>query len=242
MPRRSRSGKVKDKWHNKMWLTVEAPQSFGNTVVGYVPASDEKHAIGRVIETTLFDVVKQDPQQYVIKLYFQITKITNNIATSILKSSEYSREYLRSLVRRGSSTINLIKDYTTKDGITIRVNSLAFAQQRLNSSRKHSLRLLTDNVITEKTKNLTYSQFTQEAVLGKIATDIYDECKIIAHLRHVGIQKILIIKGEPQEYAEPITSKVDESLDESSKEGVISSESSSSDESLDESPKVDNIS
>ncbi|MEM3427855.1 MAG: 30S ribosomal protein S3ae, partial [Nitrososphaerales archaeon] len=162
MPKRQKSGKIKDKWRDKTWLIVEAPPSFGSTQVGYIPATDPDKAVGRVVETTLYDIVKQDPQQYVYKLYFQITEIQDGVAKSILKAYEYSREYLRSLVRRGSSMINFIKDYITKDGITVRVYVIAFTQKRVNSSKKHSVRLVADKVLTEKTSSLTYDQFVQE--------------------------------------------------------------------------------
>ncbi|MDH5420043.1 MAG: 30S ribosomal protein S3ae, partial [Candidatus Bathyarchaeota archaeon] len=37
--------------------------------------------------------------------------------------------------------------------------------------------------------SLTFDQFVQELVLGKIASDVYNEAKKIAPLRHVGIRK-----------------------------------------------------
>lgn len=197
MPKRQKTGKIKDKWRDKTWLIVEAPPSFGSTQVGYIPATDPQKAVGRVVETTLYDIVKQDPQQYVYKLFFQITEVQDSVAKTILKAYEYSREYLKSLIRRGSSMINFIKDYVTKDGITVRVYVTAFTQKRVNSSRKHAIRLLADKVLTQKTSTLTYDQFAQEAVLGKIASDIYNEAKKVAALRHIGISKFKIVKGIP---------------------------------------------
>lgn len=197
MPKRQKSGKIKDKWRDKTWLVVEAPPSFGSTHVGYIPVTDVSKAAGRVVETTLYDIVKQDPQQYVYKLYFQVTEVQDGVAKSILKAYEYSREYLRSLVRRGSSTVNFIKDYVTKDGVTVRVYVTAFTQKKINSSRKHAIRMLADKVLVEKTTALTYDQFAQEAVLSKIGSDIYNEARKIAALRHVGISKFKIVKGVP---------------------------------------------
>jgi small subunit ribosomal protein S3Ae len=46
-----------------------------------------------------------------------------------------------------------------------------------------------DNIIKEKAANLTFDQFVQELVLGKIASDIYNEAKKISPLRHVGVRK-----------------------------------------------------
>ena len=196
MPKRQ-SAKIKDKWRSKSWLIVEAPPSFGSTQIGYIPVTDVEKAAGRVVETTLYDIVKQDPQQYVYKLYFQITEVQDGVAKSILKAYEYSREYLKSLIRRGSSMVTFIKDYVTKDGITVRVYVVAFTQRRINSSRKHAIRMAADKVLLEKTTSLTYDQFAQEAVLSKIGSDIHNEARKIAALRHVGIFKFKIVKGIP---------------------------------------------
>jgi ribosomal protein S3AE len=45
-------------------------------------------------------------------------------------------------------------------------------------------------IVEEKSfKALTMDQFVQEMVLGKIASDIYNEAKKIVPLRHVGVRK-----------------------------------------------------
>jgi len=196
MPKRQ-SAKIRDKWRSKTWLIVEAPPSFGSTQIGYIPVTDVEKAAGRVVETTLYDIVKQDPQQYVYKLYFQITEVQDGVAKSILKAYEYSREYLKSLIRRGSSMVTFIKDYVTKDGITVRVYVVAFTQKRINSSRKHAIRMAADKVLQEKTASLTYDQFAQEVVLSKVGSDIHNEARKIAALRHVGIFKFKLVKGVP---------------------------------------------
>jgi small subunit ribosomal protein S3Ae len=196
---KARKVKVKDKWREKKWLMVEAPQSFGGTVLASIPVTDPGKAIGRVLETTLFDLLKQDIQQYTIKLYFQIVKVEGERALTILKSEEYSRDYLRSLIRRGSSMVNMIKDYTTKDGFKVRVYVVAFTQFRINSSRKKSIREAADKVISEKAKNMTYDQFSQEVVYGKMTSEILNEAKKVTPIRHIGVRKMKLISVEKPE-------------------------------------------
>jgi small subunit ribosomal protein S3Ae len=50
-----------------------------------------------------------------------------------------------------------------------------------------------DRIIKEKASTLTLDQFAQEMVLGKIASDIYNEAKKIAPLRHIGIRKSKLV-------------------------------------------------
>ena len=188
------AGKVRDKWKLKAWVIVHAPPSFGIAPIARIPLTDAEKPGGRVVETTLYDILKQDPQHYSFKLYFQVDRIQGETANTILKGHEYSREYLRSLVRRGSSMADLIKDYKTKDGYLVRVYCVAFAQGRMNTSKKHDLRVIMDKVIGDRASTLTYDQLAQEMVLQKIASDVYNEAKKVTHLRHVGVRKSKLIK------------------------------------------------
>jgi len=166
------AGKVRDKWKLKSWLTVLASPSFGSAPIVRIPVTDAEKARGRVVETTLYDILKQDPQHYSFKLYFQVDRVEGETAHTVLRGHEYSREYLRSLVRRGSSLSDFIKDYRTKDGYLVRVYCIAFSQGRMNTSKKHDLRSVMDKVIGERASSLTYDQFAQEMVLQKIASDV----------------------------------------------------------------------
>jgi len=216
MPKPKRAGKVKDKWREKKWVTVLASPGFERAPIAYVPITSNELAIGRVIETTLFDISKQDPQQnMLIKLHFQITNIDGNTATTILKGHEYSREYLRSLVRRGASMVNFIRDYKTKDNAIVRVYVVAFTIGRINSSRKHEIRLAADKILKERAASLFYEQFAQEAVKQNLARELYDASKEIAKIRHLGVRKIKLIKsGEGMPYVPAAPEEEEEALDE----------------------------
>ena len=197
------AGKVKDKWRLKQWLTVMASPSFGNAPIARIPITAAETSTDRVVETTLYDILKQDPQHYSFKLYFQVDKIEGDTAYTILKGHEYSREYLRSLIRRGSSMSDLIKDYTTKDGYFVRVYCIAISQGRMNSSKKHEIRMVMDRIIGERAAALTYDQFAQEMILQKIASDVYNEAKKVTHLRHVGLRKSKLIRKPPASLQAP---------------------------------------
>ena len=82
---RQKTARVKDKWREKKWVTVLAPPAFNNVPIAYVPITDDQSAVGRVVEVTLFDIVKGDPSQHQFKLYFQVNKVEGETATSIFK-------------------------------------------------------------------------------------------------------------------------------------------------------------
>jgi small subunit ribosomal protein S3Ae len=188
----SKKGRVKDKWRSKKWYSVIAPAYFGSVEIGTVPAADSENIIGRMIESTLYDVTEDFAHQY-LKMFFQITRIEGRRALTIFKAHEYSRDYLRSLVRRKTTRIDRIVTLTTKDEYKLRVSACAFTLARIKTSQEKEIRMVMQKVLEEKASSLTFDQFVQEAVLGKIASDIYNEAKKITPLRHVGIRKTKLI-------------------------------------------------
>lgn len=84
-----------------------------------------------------------------------------------------------------------------------------------------------EKIIREKSASLTLDQFVQEMVLGKIASDIYNQAKLVAPLRHVGIRKSKLIaaptnlpkdapiqEAEEPEDAEETEEEIEEEIEE----------------------------
>lgn len=190
----ARKTKVKDKWREKKWVTVYAPDSFNNIPIAYIPITDDEHARGRVIEVTLFDILKGDPSQYQYKIYFQIDKVEGEKATTIFKRYEYAKEFLRSLIRRGSTKISYITECKTKDGHIFRIKIIALTHKPLNSSRMHALRLIAHDVMNKTIPQMSIDQFVQATCYGKINSDIMAAAKKVIRIRHVGLEKVKLVR------------------------------------------------
>ncbi len=153
-----------------------------------IPCEIPAAVIGRVVETTLYDITNDFAHQS-IKLYFLVVNTQGTKASTILKSHEYATDYLRSLVRRGSTRMDGIFGATTRDQFTSRISIVAFTRDRINASQEHGVRQIMGRIVEEKAANLNYDQMSQEVVLGKLGSDIYNLAKKIAPLRHVGVRK-----------------------------------------------------
>jgi len=196
-----RKTRVKDKWREKRWVTVYAPDSFNNVPIAYVPITEDESAKGRVLEVTLFDILKGDPSQHQFKIYFQIDKVEGDKATTVFKRYEYAKEFLRSLIRRGSSRISFISDVKTKDGYIFRIKVIALTHRQLNTSRKHALRLIAKDVMDKTISQMTIDQFVQATCYGKINSDIMAAAKKVIRMRHVGLEKVKLVRTAEAEIA-----------------------------------------
>jgi len=197
----ARKTKVKDKWREKKWVTVYAPDSFNNIPIAYIPITGDEHAKGRVIEVTLFDILKGDPSQYQYKIYFQIDKVDGEKATTIFKRYEYAKEFLRSLIRRGSTKISYITECKTKDGHIFRIKVIALTHKQLNASRMHALRLIARDVMNKTIPQMSIDQFVQATCYGKINSDIMAAAKKVIRIRHVGLEKVKLVRTAEAEIA-----------------------------------------
>ena len=176
---------------------VVAPPFFGNVELGTVPAEEPEQLIGRIVEATLYDITSDFSHQN-LKMFFQINEIEGKTAHTLFKGHEYSRDYLRSLVRRRTTKIDGLFNLTTRDGYKMRVSVSALTLSRIRTSQEKIIRNMMDKIVKEKAAALTLDQFVQEMVLGKIASDIYNEAKKVAPLRHVGVRKSKLVAQPPQ--------------------------------------------
>ncbi len=224
----SKAKHVRDKWRGKSWFNVVAPSFFGNVDLGAIPAETTDQLIGRVVEATLYDITGDFSHHY-LKMFFQIGAMDGKTAKTMFKGHEYSRDYLRSLVRRRTTKVDGLFNLTTKDGYKLRIAVSALTLSRIKTSQEKIIRNIMIKIIKEKAAALTMDQFVQEMVLGKIASDIYNESKQVAPLRHVGIRKSKLISApanapqlilaagtatvEPVEEAEPEEEEVAEAAD-----------------------------
>ena len=193
----SKTKHVRDRWRGKAWYMVVAPPFFGNVELGAVPAEEQERLIGRVVEATLYDITGDFSHQY-LKMFFQVNEIDGKTARTLFKGHEYSRDYLRSLVRRRTTKVDGLFNLTTKDGYKLRVAVSALTLSRIKTSQEKIIRNMMVKIISEKAAALTLDQFVQEMVLGKIASDVYNEAKKVAPLRHVGIRKSKLVAQPAQ--------------------------------------------
>jgi len=222
----SKAKHIRDKWRSKSWYNVVAPSFFGNVDLGAVPAEATDQLIGRVVEATLYDITGDFSHHY-LKLFFQISAMDGKTAKTLFKGHEYSRDYLRSLVRRRTTKVDGLFNLTTKDSFKLRIAVSVLTLSRIKTSQEKIIRNIMIKIIKEKAAALTMDQFVQEMVLGKIASDIYNESKQVAPLRHVGIRKSKLINA-PANVAEivlAVSTPIDEGEPAEEIEGVEEIES-----------------
>jgi small subunit ribosomal protein S3Ae len=171
----------------KKWYVVVAPEMFGRTVVGEIPGDSPEKLLGRNIEITLGELTSDASKQHT-KLIFQVKEVDGDTASTKFLGHRLSRDYLRSLVKRKTSKIDVISTVETRDGSKVGVKSSCFTVKRAKERQAKAIREIMKDVIESRASSLTLSQYIQEIVLGKLAADIYKDAKRVYPLRRVEIE------------------------------------------------------
>ena len=191
----------------KRWYTVLAPEQFDRAEIGETVAEEPDMVIGRTIETTLGDIT-DDAGANNTKLTFKITDFGSDSAYTEFVKHELTRDYLRSLVRRGASKIDASITVLTTDDYRLQVQPVAFTTKRADRSQEEAIRRIMIDQVEAAAEDRTFEQYVDSIVEGRLSSAIYGDAKEIYPLRRVEIQK-LTLEARPEEVAAEEEAAVD---------------------------------
>ncbi len=206
----TRKRKGIDTWKTKKWFEVYAPKMFGEAHIGDTLASEPSTLVGRVIEATMKDLTGDFSRQH-IKLKFQITNVEGDKAYTKFRGQSLSRDYMRSQIRRKTTRVEGVTSVVTKDGVKLRVKTIALAVGRAQTSQEGVIRKIMSEAVRELASAATLDQFIHEIVLGKVSTEVYKKANKIYPLKRVEVRKTKMLEaGAKEAIAQPSMKTVEE--------------------------------
>ena len=196
----------------KRWYTLMAPEQFDREELGETPADEPDKVLGRTIETTLGDL-HNDASENNTKLTFKVNEVASDSAYTEFVKHELTRDYLRSLVRRGSSKIQAYITVLTEDDYRVQIQPVALTTKSADESQEKAVRREMIDIVEEAAEERTYAELVDSVVEGRLSSAIYNEAKTIYPLRRVEIQK-LTLEARPEEVAAEEEASVDVDEDE----------------------------
>ena len=196
----------------KRWYTLMAPEQFDREELGETPADEPDKVLGRTIETTLGDL-HNDASENNTKLTFKVNEVASDSAYTEFVKHELTRDYLRSLVRRGSSKIQAYVTVLTTDDYRVQIQPVALTTKSADESQEKAVRREMIDIVEEAAEERTYAELVDSVVKGRLSSAIYNEAKTIYPLRRVEVQK-LTLEARPAEVAAEEEASVDVDEDE----------------------------
>jgi len=178
---------------------VMAPEMFDRAELGETPADEPEQVYDRTIQTTLGEL-QNDPSENNTKLTFQITDVGSDTAYSEFIQHELTRDYLRSLTRRGTSKVDAFITVLTTDDYRVQVQPVAYTTKSADHSQEHAIRRTMIDLVEEAAEERTFEGLVDSIVEGRLSSAIYGEAKTIYPLRRVEVQKTRV-EAKPEEIA-----------------------------------------
>ncbi len=191
----------------KQWYEVLAPEQFDREKLGETPADEAEKVLGRTIETTLGDI-RNDASENNTKLTFKITEVATDTAYAEFVKHELTRDYLRSLVRRGSSKVEAYVTVLTTDDYRLQVQPVALTTKGADESQEKAIRRTMIDLVEDAAADRTFEDLVDGIVEGRLSSAIYNEAKTIYPLRRVEIAKTTL-EAHPEEVAAEEETSVD---------------------------------
>ena len=185
--------RVRDTWKEKSWYTIKTPVNFEDKEIGETPAKDPELLIGRGVEVTMRELTGDFSKQY-IKLRFEIDNVAGEVANTKFTGHKTTTDYVRSMIRRGTSRIDASTIATTKDGRKVKLQVLAVTVRRAKSSQQRYMRKVIEDLLVEAAAEKSFDDLIKSVVTGKLASEISHNAKKIYPLKSVEIIKSKVIK------------------------------------------------
>lgn len=189
---KARRRRVRDTWKEKQWYTIMTPKDFGDQEIGTTPAREPEQLLKRRVESSLRELTGDFSKQY-IKLFFEINEVAGDTATTSFVGHQVTTDYVRSMIRRGTSRIDAIVNVTSKDGVKLKVHVLAITIKRAKSSQQKFIRETMEKMVQNAAKDKKFQELIEDILGGKMASHIYHESKKIYPLKRVETIKTRVI-------------------------------------------------
>ncbi len=217
---RAAARRVRDRWRSKVWYTIIAPETFSSKELGMTPANEPEKVIGRIAESTLYDLTGNFKKMHV-KLYFKINRIQGTNAFTRFIGHDMTTDYIRRMVRRRRSRIDSIFNVETSDGYRMRVKVIAVPDKRIKSSIKSALRKAIVELLTAKAKEMTFSEYVKYILMDEARKDLIHFLKPIYPVRRIEIRKSEVLHFPEEKIIELPSEEEKEEEVEASKEAEV---------------------
>ena len=189
---KAKKRRARDTWKEKSWYTIKTPIAFGDKEIGDTPSRDPNFLIGRGVEVTMRELTGDFSKQY-IKLKFEVDNVAGDIANTKFTGHKVTTDYVRSMIRRGTSRIDSHVSIKTKDDYKMKLHVLAITTRRSKSSQQKFMRETITNLVEGLATEKSFEDVIETSVNGRMASEIYHKAKKIYPLKRVEIIKSTVL-------------------------------------------------
>ena len=206
MSSRAKKKKLQGKkvsFKDKQWYEVITPKIFDFKPIGEI-SGFENNVVGRTLETLLFDFTHKY-NDVSLKLKFRVINVNEEArkCNTIFVGHQYTNDFIRSLIGRGSSKVQIILNLTTKDEYIFRLTTICTTLKRARNSQIVLIRKIMREILREFAVSLNHEKFVAGVIYGEFQAQIQRVAKTIYPLSNCVVVKSKLVSipagGEDKE-------------------------------------------
>ena len=162
------------KLKGKEWYTIVAPKVFGEKVIGQTPVGDPETIKNRVITLSLVNLIN-DTSKYYFKFSFKIKSVKEKKASTEFHGFQCLRDYISRMVRHGVLRIDNNHVITTKDGVKLRVKTVALTNRKAKKQIEVAMRKFIKEKLESEISNMDLDDFILRVLDDSFKKSIINE-------------------------------------------------------------------
>lgn len=180
---------VVKKVKGKEWFVIVAPSYFGGVELGRTLAAEPKELIGRRLTANVASL-SGDMSKFYMKITFRINGIENNRALTEFEMFECLRDYLARMVVYWVRRIDSVQDLITKDGIKLRVKTLATTSKKARTTTEKAMRMKIGNMVKAAVEGYTLEELLKKIISDELRSTIIAEGRKIYPLKNFEFRRV----------------------------------------------------
>jgi len=172
----------------KNWYEVQAPKIFNEQIITETPAEKESQVMGRTVKESLNDLMEASDKYYA-DVTLKVTDVEGNKAFTEISEMSVSSEFVSRMIRTETDRFDLVEDFETSDGETVRVKVVGATLRKASGKAHKAARRVISEVIEENASEQTYEEFMENIFTDKVQEEFRDRAEKVYPFRQLEIRK-----------------------------------------------------
>ena len=186
--------KGKDKWKEKNWYTINAPDYMGGKEISLSIGNSPEAMVGRKIEVPVSDFTGNFKRANA-KMIFKVLSCQGSKCTSEFVGHSLSDDYIRRMVRRRKERLDIIKEVATSDKVNMVLKIVIVTDGKLNTSKRAEVRKTVEIFLVEKAATMAYGELAKYVIGDEIYGDIVNTTKDVYPLKKIEMRKSVLSRS-----------------------------------------------
>ena len=181
------------KTKSKAWYTIISPEIFGAKDIGKTTSNDPDRIMGRIVSVSAMEVTNNF-NKYYLKFKFRVSGMDGDKARTVFDGFECMRDYISRMVIRYVRRIDTIQDLKTKDGVPIRVKTMAITSKKMKSSVEKIIRARIAELVKGIVEETTLEDFLNGIIDDQPKIRVLDDIRRIYPVRNFEFRKTEVLR------------------------------------------------